>query len=94
MRRVYHINPHRKRITQEAILNMRAAREAIDPELLAHARKIIEETAVADVDVADDQGKVPVDRKKNLSIIMKFMALQPENTALHKEVDRFLKNES
>lgn len=79
----------RKRLVEDALATVRTTRETIDPALLQSVREAIGQAA-------DGQGKtsekpvqadrVPVDRKKNLQIIKKFLELKPENRKLHREI--------
>lgn len=80
MRRFYYSTPKKQKLKQEALLNMRKARDNIDPDLLTHIRGIIGTQAEKLIPPAkeDSSGKVSVDRRKNLSIIMKFLELQPD----------------
>ena len=94
-RRVYYWNPKRKQIHQEALQNFRAARSSIDPDLLETARQAIAagmdkaretpEKAASPASKADARvpaGSVPIDRQKNLSIIMQFLELNRDNPHL------------
>lgn len=81
MRRFYYSTPKKQKLKQEALLNLRKARDNIDPDLLAHIRGIIgtqAEKVTPSPAKEDASGKVSVDRRKNLSIIMKFLELQPD----------------
>lgn len=88
-RRIYYWNPKRKQIHQEALLNLRAARKSIDPELLENARQAIahglelahKEAGAANKD-ATSQEAVTVDRQKNLTIIMRFLELKRDDQQL------------
>ncbi|MBU0859606.1 MAG: hypothetical protein KJ667_06690 [Alphaproteobacteria bacterium] len=88
-RRIYYWNPKRKQIHQEALLNLRNARQSIDPELLESARQAIAEgmeKARSQQDIPANEkappGTVPVDRQKNLSVIMQFLELKRDNQQL------------
>jgi isopropylmalate/homocitrate/citramalate synthase len=87
-RRIYYWNPKRKQIHQEALLNLRSARKAIDPELLENARQAIasgleqvrDEGAANSPDYA--AGAVAVDRQKNLTVIMQYLELKRDDQQL------------
>lgn len=88
-RRIYYTDPQsmkKRQACQEAMLNMRAARQNIDPELLNGARQAIadglERARTAREQAAAEAGVVPVDRQKNLSVIMQYLELNRNNQAL------------
>ena len=98
MRRIYYTTPKKSKLAQEALLNLRKARRNVDPETLEHIRGLI---AAQAAQLAPEHpsssnenagGKVPVDRRKNLSIIMKFLELQPDR-ALRLQVRTLLNEE-
>ncbi len=92
-KRVYQVNAKRNRLVQEALSTVREARETIDPALLETVRQAI---GVAAESHQNDKyrtmqvDKVPVDQKKNLTTVMKYLELNPENKALHHEIETFL----
>jgi hypothetical protein len=95
MRRFYYSTPKKQKLKQEALLNMRKARDNIDPDLLTHIRGVIETQAAkaaTPAPKADEAGKIGIDRRKNLSIIMKFLELQPDR-ALRLQVRTLLNEE-
>ena len=80
-------------LIKEALGTVRQTRESIDPELLERVRAAIGKAAEAHQDEkykAIQAERVPVDMKKNLNIIMKYMELVPENKALEQELKAFL----
>lgn len=88
-RRVYYWNPSEKRkqqACQEAILNLRKARASIDPALLDGARKAIaegmERAQAAREKEAAASRTVPVDKQKNLSVIMQYLEMNRDNQVL------------
>ena len=96
MRRIYVMNTRRKQIVQEAILQMRATREALGPEFMDRIRML-----VRDVDPACllpdqhpapdlDEGSEPVDRRKNLLVIMKFLQLKEQDKDFQNQVRALL----
>lgn len=92
-KRVYLKNPNRKRLVNEALEAVRETRESLDPALLEKARDAIGtaiESYQSDRYRSIQADKVPVDQKKNLSIVMKYLELNPDNKALHKEIQSFL----
>ena len=100
MRRIYYTTPKKSKLTQEALLNLRKARRNVDPETLEHIRGLIAaqaeqlapERSHHATSNENANGKVPVDRRKNLSIIMKFLELQPDR-ALRLRVRTLLNEE-
>lgn len=75
-------------------MNLRKARRNVDPATLEHARELIAAQAGMDLSCPEknDCGREPVDRRKNLSIIMKFLELKPDR-ALHMQVRTLLNEE-
>lgn len=104
MRRVYTINPRRKLILQEAILQMRATRAALGPEFMARLQNLVKDFDPALLEqMGISQGNEavaeetptrpdmePVDRQKNLLIVMKFLQLKQGNKNVQKQVRTFL----
>lgn len=83
MRRIYYTTPKKNKLAQEALLNLRKARRNIDPATLENIRNLIAaQTAMQAPSHSNENagGKVPVDRRKTLSIIMKFLELQTDRT--------------
>lgn len=72
MRRVYQSNPRRKKLQQEMLLNMRAARRQIDPTLLDQARDAI---LNAHEKKAETTSHISMDRRNTLSIVLQYMEL-------------------
>jgi hypothetical protein len=98
-RRVYYIDPKKKQQKQEFISSYRKALRSIDPELLEKTRMAIanaiidlKEHSYSDKDNSASQMSstglvmVPVDHKKNMSIIEKYMELQSGNAKVHEQV--------
>lgn len=112
MRRIYYMNPRRKQIVQDAMLQMRATREALGPEFLTRIRMLIkdfdpeylQQLGVSPDEISAPQswnpGEIaadpvisrtePVDQKKNLLIIMKFLQLNPHNKSVQNQVRTLL----
>lgn len=116
MRRVYYMNPKRQQIVQEAMLQMRATREALGPEFMTRIRMLIKdcdpnfiaqilggeppreaeqakETLIAEPtpwNPAENVVTEPVDQKKNLMIIMKFLQLKQDNKNVQNQVRTLL----
>jgi hypothetical protein len=94
MKRRYYKNPGRKKIQMEAMLNMKKARREIDPALLEQAQQAIadawfarhESTGVNEDAQQADEGLVPVDLRQNLSVIQKFIEMNPDNLPLQKQI--------
>jgi len=77
----------------EAIELTRQTRAKIDPKVLKTARDSIEKAMlnhIAESPSVEEQGVEPVDMKKNLSIIMKYLEIRPEHKAVQSEVRSFL----
>lgn len=88
MRRVYMMNPKRKRLQQDMLVAMRQARKKIDPELLEKAREIILQAQMAQAEAHATQpedemkpGFVAIDRQKNLNAILQYMELIRDDPA-------------
>ena len=86
-RRVYFWDPHKSKLRQEALLNMRTARRNIDPALMEVARQALADGLARARDAAAADGEpaattVPVDRQKNMSIIMQFIEMKRDDQAL------------
>ena len=97
MRRVFHPSSRRQRLQDDILGHVRRLRRAINPEVLDHARHIIETNApqfaqdpAQQEEAVDTEGNVVIDQQKNLETIMQFLSLQPDNTALHSAIHRWL----
>lgn len=107
------MNPRRQQIVQEAMLQMRAAREALGPEFVTRIRMLIKDfdpeylqrMGVSQEELSaprlwnpgeavnapmEQRGAEPVDQKKNLLIIMKFLQLNPHNKSVQTQVRTLL----
>lgn len=82
-------------------MSYRKARKAMDPGLLEEARKSILE-ALARLDQnedrprnrqADESKTVPVDRKQNLKVIMKYMEMNPDNRQVRDQLQAVLRQD-
>ena len=95
-RRVYYWdaqNMKKRQACQEAMLNLRAARESIDPALLDAARQAIAdglERARQAAERPTKDGMVPVDREKNIGIVMQFLEMKRDNQAFLGRVKEIL----
>lgn len=92
-KRIYHKTPQRMRLVNEALTTARETRSAIDPELLERVREAIgnaAETSQSEKVRAMQAERVPVDQKKNLTIVMKYLELNPHNKALQREIRSYL----
>lgn len=92
-KRRYYKTAKRERIVKDALEAVRETREAMGPDLLEKARSAIGSA----VEVYQSEkyktmhvDKVPVDQKKNLTIVMKYLEMNPDNKALHRELQSFL----
>lgn len=82
----------RSKLVGEAMETLRTTRRAIDPRVLDHARRIIEEHAGRHQEVfqpPSENGKIPIDRQKNLSVILQFMKTN-NNAALNSKIKSLL----
>lgn len=92
-KRIVHRTIKRKRIVSEALSMVRETRESLDPALLEQARDAIG-AAMDNYQKSTfrpmQAERVPVDQKKNLTIIMKYLELNPHNKVLQREIRAFL----
>ncbi|MCB9988850.1 MAG: hypothetical protein H6868_05880 [Rhodospirillales bacterium] len=97
MRRVFYTdnNPDRKQLQQELLMRMRALRSRIAPDVLARAQASLSgisfdaQQKPCEEDI-DSEGNIRIDQKKNLQTVMQFLALNPDNTKVHKEISLWL----
>ena len=93
-RRVYYLDPKGKRIRQEALLTMRETKKALGPDLLDKARAglaAFAENRHAHKELEDAPGdSVPVDMKKNLTIVMKYLEMNEGNKHLYRQIQTLL----
>lgn len=84
MRRYYYTTPRKQQLKQEALLQFRKLRRMIDPAVLERARELIEQQSEETKSVPPSlQGggeTASFDRRKNLSVIMKFLELQTDRS--------------
>ena len=107
MRRVYYLNPKRKQIVQEALLQMRATQKAFGPELMARLKLLVKDfdpdllaqqlsgqvnpTPVPELEASlPERVTEPVDQKKNLLIIMKFLEIKQDDRSIQGRVRTLL----
>lgn len=94
MRRVYYMDSKRKQIVQQAMLQMRATTEALGPELMTRLRlsvkdfdpELMEWLVAQQGEASTDPGCEPVDRKKNLLTILKFLEMKRGDASLNSQV--------
>jgi hypothetical protein len=86
--------PERQKLQAEAMRQMRAARESIDPALLARARETILKSApdlagrgTAPASEAADEA---VDKVRTLTVLKEFLLLKRDNKALCGEIRTML----
>lgn len=92
-KRVYKLTTKRQKIMQDAMGAMRDARAEIAPELIEDVRNAIANAIEQEQQRSETKmqlERIPVDKKKNLSIVMKFLEMQPDNKALHRELNAYL----
>ncbi|PJB71041.1 MAG: hypothetical protein CO093_06285 [Alphaproteobacteria bacterium CG_4_9_14_3_um_filter_47_13] len=85
-KKIHHITEKRERIVTQALSTARKARETLDPALLEKARDAIGtalESYQNDKDRSLQADSIPVDQKKNLTIIMRYLELHPDNKPLY-----------
>lgn len=92
-RRVYYMDPARQRIKQEFLMSYRAAKKALDPRLLEEARDNILDAIIrqhekrrVEQDGKKNETTIPVDRKQNLSVIMKYLEMNPGNQKVKEQL--------
>lgn len=94
-RRVHYIKTKKQRQKQEFMLGYRRALENIDPALLKTARDAIAKALIHLKEQESDpqSNMVPVDTKKNLSIIAKYLEIHPGSEETRREIKVFLSEE-
>ncbi len=99
MRRIYYTDSKRKKIEQDALSQLRQTLSQLDPRLLDQIREVIavrqpeKEDLPEDDDLSHSPSKVPVDHKKNLRTIMKFLELKPGSREFQKKIYDLLAQE-
>lgn len=97
-RRIYYMNPKRRLVLQEALAQMRETRDALGPEMLARLELLVkdfdpsmlEENVMIRQDNTVKSEMEPVDRHKNLLIVMKFLQMKQDNKKIQNQVRMFL----
>ena len=92
-RRIYKMTAKRQRLMEEALDTVRETREMIDPALLKTVREAIGAAAEQHENreyKSMQLDRVPVDQKKNLSVVLRFLEMKPDNIALQQEIRSFL----
>lgn len=99
-RRVYYMDPARQRIKQEFLMAYRTAKKALDPRLLEQARGNIYDAMLRQHEEMrskrerkSSEGTVPIDRKQNLSVIMKYLEMNPDNEKVKEQLATMLRDE-
>lgn len=101
MSRKTRISKNRKKIEQEAIQTLRDVRKTLDPELLQRMQNFLNESAqepdkkaVFEASKTTDEvlpdGRIAVDKEKNMAIIMKFLEGNKGNMALMQQMKQML----
>jgi hypothetical protein len=85
MKRIYY-SDRRRKLTQEALLQLRRTRQLIDPALLAEVRQIIARQAAPRQSAQAQTGPETIDRQKNMLTVLKFLELKAGNEALRRKV--------
>jgi hypothetical protein len=79
----------RKKLTEEALRQLRATRKLIAPDLLAKGRQVIAEHAARQKALQDNQAteeRITVDRARNMTVIRKFMELRSDDKDLKRQI--------
>lgn len=96
MRRVYTTGPKPRPAVQDALLQIRATRKALGPELIARLRVLVRDF---DPESLSPQPPAPtppapafepVDRRNTLSVVMKFLQMNPGNRDLQSRIRAML----
>ena len=91
-RRIYYLKPKKEKQKQEFMRGYRNALQNIDPELIETARDALAE-AIARLQEntpSSANNMVPVDNKKNLSIIAKYLESQTGNKEIKSKIKEML----
>lgn len=83
------MDARRAKIVQDAILQMRATGQELGPEFLTRLRVLVRDFDLSPLDPAPQpslDGREPVDRKKNLLIVMKFLQLKKHDKEFQSQV--------
>ena len=93
-RKIYYKNSRRReKIQKQAFEAMREARESIDPALLEKAREAVGEAmhnARQQQNRPDSRGEVPVNRRKNMRVLTKFLEMHADNPALLSKFEKLI----
>lgn len=101
-KKIYSTSFKRQLVVSKALLAAKEARESLDPALLERAKQAIEGSLrvpeesyspVAEKQQSSFSGnnvREPVDQKKNLAIVLKYLEMKPGNKALRQEIQAFL----
>jgi hypothetical protein len=94
--------PKRRKAVQDAIVQMRATERALGPEFMTRLRMLARDFDLeslmplpgspVDIHAASDMDArfEPVDQKKNLTIVMKFLQMNPDNKNIQSQIRMFL----
>lgn len=99
-RRVYSQQEKRNQTIKKAMHTLRLTREKIDPDVLRRARDAVIEASGGLLgqkpeDAKRDrllaaEGKVAIDRRKNMSTVIAFLKDNPDNKAVMRELQTLL----
>lgn len=106
MRRIYYMKPKQRPVVQDALMQMRATQKALGPELMTRIRLLFKDfdpawleksapgpeawappAANAGLQPGEEE---PVDRRKNLLTIMKFLQMNPDNKNVQTQIRTLL----
>lgn len=97
-RRCYYVNKKRRAIERDALGVLQRTRENIDPGLLEKAREAIACAIENDRTGREERYQnavgsdmVFVDRRKVVSLVARYLEMNPDNGAIFKELQSFIK---
>lgn len=91
-RRVYYMTPKGRQVREEALAALRETKKNLDPGLLDRLRGAVAAYASNSKpeETADAGRMVPVDMKKNLTIVMKYLEMNRGNSSLYRQIQALL----
>lgn len=90
MRRIYTTAPKPRPAVQDALLQIRATRKALGPELVARLRVLIRDFDPESLSPPPAPAFEQVDRRNTLSVVMKFLQMNPGNRPLQSRIRAML----
>lgn len=92
-RRTYLPDSKGEKIRQAILEQMRVTRAALDPALLERGRRAVRQHAEDGKVFWEEKvvdGKVFFDRRKTLSVVLKFLELKPDSTDIRRQIKAML----